>query len=203
MGVQTDLRVLPVSTGTSLRTRDGAALPLRPLLAGEREPVQAVFDGMSPQSRWLRFLTGVPELSERMLARLTDVDHVRHGAWVVSAAGAPVAVARWVRLGAEPQVAEIALSVVDAWQGRGLGRALVGVLGVAASDVGVTSLAWSIDVENRRALRLAGAYQGTRQVSAGVVEARTALPPTDGVPVEAVRMLSLRARFDALVRAAA
>lgn len=179
---------------TSLRLRDGVRLPLRPLLHGEREPVQQVFAGMSAQSRWTRFLTGMPELGERTLAALTDVDHVRHGAWVVGCPAAPVAVGRWVRQVDEPQVAEIALSVVDAWHGRGVGRALVGVLGVAAAEAGVRELAWTIDAENRRALRLAAAYPGHRRVSQGVVEARTALPPTDGVPTAVVRRLAAAAR---------
>jgi GNAT superfamily N-acetyltransferase len=186
-----------------LRLADGQALPVAPLLRGDRRPVLQVFDGMSPRSRRLRFLTGLPQLPERTLAALVDVDHVRHGAWVVGRPGSAVAVGRWVRLAREPQVAEIALSVVDDWQGRGIGRALLGVLGVTAADVGVRRLAWTIDGENRRALRLAAAYSGDRRVSDGVVEARTALPAADGVDGDAVRRMALRARFAAPLPAAA
>jgi GNAT superfamily N-acetyltransferase len=174
---------------------DGLLRPrVRPMLCGEQGPVQAVFDGMSSQSRRMRFLTGVPRLTGQMLRLLTAIDHERHGAWVTEVDGVPVAIARWVRLD-EPGVAEIALSVVDAYQSRGLGRALLQLLGVAASEAGITTFAWSADAENRRVLRLLSDLPGTRRTSDGVVEARTALPPGVGVDSAAVHRLVTTARW--------
>jgi GNAT superfamily N-acetyltransferase len=174
---------------------DGLLRPqVRPLLGSEQGPVQAVFNGMSSQSRRMRFLTGVPRLTGQMLRLLTAIDHERHGAWVTEVDGDPVAIARWVRLD-EPDVAEIALSVVDAYQGRGLGRSLLQLLGVAASEAGITAFAWSADAENRRVLRLLSDLPGTRRTSDGVVEARTALPPGDGIDSSAVHRLVASARW--------
>jgi GNAT superfamily N-acetyltransferase len=166
---------------------------VRPMLDGERETVLEVFDGMSPASRRMRFLTAVPRLPGGMLRLLTAVDHERHGAWVVEVDGRPVAIARWVRLGTS-STAEISLAVVDAWQGRGLGRYLLQLLGVAAAEAGVTDFAWSLDVENRRVLRLLSGLDGSRRTADGVVEARTALPAGHGVDVQVVRRLAAQAR---------
>jgi GNAT superfamily N-acetyltransferase len=179
-------------TATPLLLRDGSAVTARPFGADERDVVQRVFDAMSAESRRLRFLTAVPRLTERSLRLLTDVDHIRHGAWAAETVDGPVAVGRWIRLSAEPHVAEVALSVADAYQGRGLGRGLLSVLGVAAEQVGISGFAWTMDVENRRALRLAAANGGSRRASLGVVEARTGLPPADGIDAEAVRRLLRR-----------
>jgi GNAT superfamily N-acetyltransferase len=166
---------------------------VRPMLWGEQEVVREVFDGMSSQSRRMRFLTGVPRLTGGMLRVLTAVDHERHGAWVAQTAEGPVGITRWVRLD-EPATAEISLAVVDACQGRGLGRALLQLLGVAAAGAGVTELAWSLDAENRRVLRLLSAVSGTRRTAGGVVEARTALPSGHGVDAAAVLRLAEQAR---------
>jgi GNAT superfamily N-acetyltransferase len=188
MNTQATLQGIPIEG-----PHRAARVAVRPMLRGEDETVLAVFDGMSPASRRMRFLTSVPRLPVGMLRLLTAVDHERHGAWVVEADERPVAIARWVRLGTS-STAEISLAVVDSWQGRGLGRHLLQLLGVAAAEAGVTELDWSIDAENRRVLRMLSRMDGSRRTSDGVVEARTALPAGDGVDVMAVRRLAAAAR---------
>lgn len=178
-----------------VRTRSGRQVPVRPLGWGERHAVQTVFDAMSAESRRLRFLTSMPRLPGAMLRRLTEVDHDRHGAWVAEVSGEPVAIARYVRFVERPDVADIAVSVVDEWQGGGLGSRLLEVLGVAAGAVGVTTFAWTMDAGNERILRLAAGYGGSRQAADGVVEAWTAPPTGDGVDADAVRYLASVARL--------
>jgi acetyltransferase len=159
--------------------RQGLLLPrvvLRPLSAGQTGPLQRVFDGMSPTSRRMRFLAGMPYLSPWMLAELADVDHDRHGCWVASVGGDPVAVAHYIRVADDPAMAEIALEVVDRYQGHGLGRLLVHVIGAAAADVGVTSLMWVMDASNLRVRHLAAALRGRFTTKHGVVDGVTALP---------------------------
>jgi GNAT superfamily N-acetyltransferase len=167
---------------------------VRPMTAGDEATVLAVFEGMSPASRRMRFLTAVPRLTGAMLRLLTAVDHERHGAWVAEVRGCPVAIGRWVRA-SDPNEADISLAVVDHWQGRGIGRALLELIGVAAADAGVSTLVWSADGENRRVLRLLADLPGTRRASDGVVEGRTALPAGRGVDVAGVRRLADRARW--------
>jgi GNAT superfamily N-acetyltransferase len=177
----------------ALRADGDVRLLVRPMRWGETATVEAVFDGMSSESRRMRFLTAVPRLTGGMLRLLTAVDHERHGAWVAEVDDRPVAIARWVRLAAS-DVAEISLAVVDEWQGRGLGRALLELLGVAAAEAGLSGFAWSVDPQNRRVLRLLARVPGSRRTSDGVVEARTALTPGEGVDAVALHRLVRQAR---------
>jgi GNAT superfamily N-acetyltransferase len=96
---------------------------LRPLRHGETEPLIAVFDAMSADSRYSRYLSGTHSLSPAMLRALSAVDGDRHVAWLASIHEVPVGIARYVRTG--PCVAEVALEVVDEHQGRGLGAVLL------------------------------------------------------------------------------
>lgn len=182
-----------LTSATLVRAAGDVPVLVRPMSAGEEATVHAVFDGMSPASRRMRFLTGVSRLSTAMVRLLTAVDHERHGAWVAEADGSPVAIARWVRL-SDPTEADVSLAVVDAWQGRGLGRALLELIGVAAAEAGVSAFVWSADGENRRVLRLLADLPGPRRASDGVVEGRTALPTGKGVDGVAVRRLAAEAR---------
>jgi GNAT superfamily N-acetyltransferase len=190
------MTTVALHASTTLVLADGdPPVLVRPMIRGEEATVQAVFDGMSPASRRMRFLTGVPQLTASMVRLLTAVDHERHGAWVAEVDGRPVAIARWVRL-ADSTEADISLAVVDAWQGRGIGRALLELIGVAAADAGVTAFVWSADSENRRVLRLLADLPGRRSASDGVVEGRTALPTGRGLDAAAVHRLAAAARYD-------
>ena len=55
---------------------------IRPLLHGEREPLRAVFAGMSRTSRYQRFHTPLPRLTAPMETLLIDTDGQRHTAFV-------------------------------------------------------------------------------------------------------------------------
>jgi RimJ/RimL family protein N-acetyltransferase len=89
------------------------------------------FARLSAQSRQLRFLTPKKELSPAELRYFTDVDH-HHDHEALGALDHPggrgVGIARYVRDAGDPQAAEIAVTVVDDWQGRGLGTELVAEL---------------------------------------------------------------------------
>ena len=63
---------------------------------------------------------------------LSQVDYVDHFVWVVTDGIDPVADARFVRDESDPTVAEIAFTVADAYQGRGIGGFLIGALSIAA-----------------------------------------------------------------------
>ena len=71
-------------------------------------------------------MTPIAELSESQLRYLTEVDHDDHEALIAfdAATGDGVGVARFVRLEDDPTSAEAAITVIDEWQGRGLGTAL-------------------------------------------------------------------------------
>jgi hypothetical protein len=65
-----------------------------------------------------------------------------------------VGVTRFVRSQVDPAVAELAIAVVDDWQGRGLGTALLHQLAARASEEGVKRFSASVLEGNRRMLDL-------------------------------------------------
>src|SRR3712207_6108655 len=103
----------------------------------------------------MRFLTPLPSLSPRMLDALMDVDHEHHLALIALEDGEAVGVVRFVRFTDEPGVADVAITVIDERQGRGLGRALLHALLEAAVERGVRALNFDIHPDNRVMLRLA------------------------------------------------
>src|SRR5205823_321375 len=83
-----------------------------------------------------RFLTPMNELRKSDLKYLTEVDHHDHEAIVAeSLDGDPLGVARFVR--SSEGRAEAAVAVVDDWQGRGLGTALLQRLAQRAGEEGI------------------------------------------------------------------
>ena len=147
-----------------LRLADGTPVSLRPFRPGDGGLLVAGFARMSPQSRYRRFLTPVPRLTDSMLAFLTSVDDADHHAW-----GAMVdepdgefgaGVVRWVRSKADPTVADVAVTVIDDYQGRGLGGLLLDVAVLDASTFGVDRFEGTVMSENiasRRMLARGGA----------------------------------------------
>jgi GNAT superfamily N-acetyltransferase len=114
---------------------------IRPLEPPDTGLLDAVFDGLSEQSRYTRFHGPKPRLSSSERAYLTGTDGQDHLALVaLDPSGAPLGIARGVRLRGEPAVAEVAAEVVDAWQRHGLGTVLLRRLARRAAGVGIGRL---------------------------------------------------------------
>ena len=131
------------------------AIALRRLRPGERAAVLDVFAGLSDRSRRLRFLGANPRLPERDVDLLVDVGCCGREAVVAveQDGGRPVGIARFVRDAAAPE-AEIAFEVVDAWQGRGVGRRLAAELAALAREQGILRLRATVALGNAPALTL-------------------------------------------------
>ena len=142
----------PAPDAVPVRLPGGLDVALRPLRRGEREPLLAVFDGMSSASRARRYLTGMVRLPSTMLDPLTEVDGHRHVAWLASAHGRPVGIARCVR--DDAGVAEVAMEVVDDHHGLGIGSALVDAVTTVAAARGVRRVRASLTPDNEPSRRL-------------------------------------------------
>jgi nucleotide-binding universal stress UspA family protein/RimJ/RimL family protein N-acetyltransferase len=160
---------------------DGAAAAIRPIEASDREALRAGFERLSPESRYRRFFTPMPTLSNRDLDYLTKIDHHNHEALIAldETGDNIVGVARYVRTG--PEEAEPAIVVADDWQGRGLGHRLLIELADRARDEGVQRFRAPVLAENEAALRLLGSLGEHWQRQEGnEIEVQIELMPPPG-----------------------
>jgi len=129
-------RLAAFITPIPIRVRDGTLLLLRPVLPGDDERTVHGHILFSGETLYRRFMTAqLP--SQALMDYLSQVDYVDHFVWVVTDGSDPVADARFVREEADPTVAEIAFTVADAYQGRGIGSFLIGALSIAAEASGI------------------------------------------------------------------
>jgi CRP-like cAMP-binding protein len=129
-------RLAAFITPIPVQIRDGTQLFLRPVLPGDSERTVHGHVIFSSETIYRRFMSArVPSLA--MMQYLAEVDYVDHFVWVMVDGSDPVADARFVRDADDPTIAEIAFTVADAYQGRGIGSFLIGALAVAARVDGV------------------------------------------------------------------
>jgi RimJ/RimL family protein N-acetyltransferase len=136
-----------------LRTPSG--ILIRSLVAADRHAVSFLLQHLSKRSRYLRYFGPNPNLVSEV-RRLTATDHWHHEALIAfsPAPRTPIGVAEYVRLH-DFDVAELALAVVDDWQRRGVGRALLQTLRTRALAAGIRRLALSVLPDNSAMLGLA------------------------------------------------
>lgn len=163
-----------------LPLRDGSTVLVRPVKPSDKDLIRAGFDRLSDESRYRRFLTPTSKLTEQMLRYLTEVDHHEHEALVAvdPDSGKGVGIAEFVRSGSATN-AEVAVTVVDDWQGRGLGTVLLDLLAERAREEGVETFSAQMLATNTAMidlLRRVGSAQVTEREGA-CIEVEEQLPP--------------------------
>ncbi len=143
------------SSDSQPRAAAGGLL-IRELTPADRAALAFAFGRLGARSRHQRFLGIKTTLSAGELNRLTSIDHWHHEALIAWSPPprSPVGVARYMRC-EEFDRAELALAVVDAWQRRGVGRALLAALAARARRAGVRRFTATLLRDNRGALALA------------------------------------------------
>ncbi len=122
---------------------------VRPVRASDAPLLADGFARLSARSRHQRFLAPKARLSAAELRYLTDVDHYDHEALgAVDLAGKGVGIARYIRSRRDPRAAEIAITVVDAWHGRGLGLELTRQLSDRARQAGICRFTALVTADN-------------------------------------------------------
>jgi GNAT superfamily N-acetyltransferase len=167
--------LIPATSDEATVMADGTAVWLRPLRRDERDLVAGFFNGLSAQSRHRRFLRAMPRLPEPMLRRLIDVDGHSHVAVVAEAGGEIAGIARFVALPGDPDTAEVAVTVADPFQGRGIGGLLLDALRSAAERAGLGAFVYLVDPTNRPMLRLLRLREVQLRYRDGLVEGRQPL----------------------------
>lgn len=154
--------------------RSGDRVLIRPIRREDKDGLLDGFERLSPESRYRRFFSPMNELGAGQVRYLTEVDHRTHEALIATdpSSGEWLGVARFVRSSTDPRAAEVAIAVIDSWQGRGLGTALLEALAARAPEEGVERFTASVLADNSPMLELFRHLGDTEVVdrAAGVVE---------------------------------
>src|SRR5262245_22791081 len=147
---------VPDDLAESFQPIVGTAVTLRPLRPEDIDIESAFVRGLSPATRHNRLLGGTVAITREYLERLTTVDYSRDmalAATLMLEKEVLIGVARYV-LDRDGVAAEFAIVISDTWQGRGIGRRLLGRLAIIARRRGVRRLYGDILSINRPMLEL-------------------------------------------------
>lgn len=189
-----------VALGAPIELRDGARVRVRQGHSSDKALLLRGFARLSEESRYRRFLAPTAELSEDTLRYLTEVDHRDHEMVIAvdEQTGEGLGVARYVRDGERPDAAEVAVTVIDDWQGRGLGTLLLEVIGARAREQGITTFTALMLSTNRDAMDVLRHLGPVRIVDreAGTVEIEAPIQPI-GLSPALRKLLRVAAGTDA------
>ncbi|MEO0492554.1 MAG: GNAT family N-acetyltransferase [Actinomycetota bacterium] len=151
---------LPLDPAGQLVSLDGGTrVRIRPGRTGDGEIMRRAFERFSEESRYLRFFSPTPRLTERTEAALTAVDDTKQYAWAVfdpdqpsevgDESGLAIAAARLFVDPATADIAEATLAIVDDYQGRGIGRLLMELLISTAGILDLQTVRFDVLSHNR------------------------------------------------------
>ena len=191
-----------VTVGAPIKLRDGSRIRIRQGHRSDRELLLQGFQRLSPESRYRRFLMAMPELSEEMVRYLTEIDHHDHEAMIAldERTGEGIGVARYVRNRQRPDTAEVAVTVIDDWQGRGVGTLLLEVICGRAREEGIRTFTAVLLATNQEMMDVFRALGPVRIVDheTGTVEIEMPIP-TIGVPAALKKLVQVSACREIIV----
>lgn len=153
---------------------DGIAIRIRAIRPDDQERLHEHFRGLSEKSVYFRFMGIRRDLSAQDLKRLTELDFKSHVGLVATLTENGrerlIGVGRYI-CGADPHRAEVALAILDEFQGRGIGTLLLEHLSLIADANGVTEFEADVLGENRRMLEVFAhsGFASGRSLDSGVV----------------------------------
>jgi ribosomal protein S18 acetylase RimI-like enzyme len=165
--------MIAIDTGIAMNLRDGTSITVRPIAPEDKQLLVDVFGRLSEESRYWRFFINLRGLTPAMLGNFTEVDHSNHEAVIAieSSSGQALGVARYGRLSEDPEAAEVAVAVADAWHRRGVAHVLLAELSARAQHEGFRRFVAVVRADNRAAVALfGGAGGGTPRLAGPVLE---------------------------------
>ncbi|TDI51072.1 MAG: GNAT family N-acetyltransferase [Acidobacteria bacterium] len=175
----------------TIRLRDGSEALLSPLTAEDSDLVEEGLDHLSVESRYTRFGRGLSHLSHSELEYLTNVDQRNHVAWGAVVDGEVAGVGRYIRI---PEIgcAEIAVTVIDEFQYRGLGTLLFEALTAIARSDGVEAFCFVVVPDNRPVRRILERLDVQLTESVSLLEGKLAVAdlPTGVHDVEMISVMN-------------
>lgn len=118
---------------------------------GDRDAIDRGFERLSERSRYLRFFSPIRQLTPAILDNLASVDQTDRVAVVACPIDAPdelVGVVRYFRNPDVPNEADVALTVLDDYQGLGLASAMYDVCADVAAMRGISVFSADVLAEN-------------------------------------------------------
>ena len=173
---------------------DGTPVCIRRVNRADEARLKEGIAQLSPQSRYLRFFSGMREAPPHVLRALVTTDGHDHLAWGALRSDLPetpaLGVVHAFRDSDDPDAAEFSVAVVDEYHGKGLARLLTAVLLLDCAREGYERFTVHILPENRPALALArslgaegvGYEGGVSELEIDIVEALAALRTEADVP---------------------
>ncbi len=173
---------------------DGTPVCIRRVRREDEARLREGIARLSPQSRYLRFFSGMREAPPQVLRALASADGHDHLAWGALRSDLPdtpaLGVVHAFRDKEDPDTAEFSVAVVDEYHGRGLARLLTAVLLLDCAREGYEMFTVNILPENRPALALArslgaegvGHEGGVSVLAIDIAEALAALRAETDVP---------------------
>ncbi|MCZ8370417.1 MAG: GNAT family N-acetyltransferase [Porphyrobacter sp.] len=173
---------------------DGTPVCIRRVRRADEARLRDGIAKLSPQSRYLRFFSGIREAPPQVLRALTSPDGHDHLAWGALRSDLPdtpaLGVVHAFRDKENPDEAEFSVAVVDEYHGRRLARLLTAVLLLDCAREGYDRFTVNILPENRPALALArslgaegvGHEGGVSVFAIDIAEALAALRAEADVP---------------------
>ena len=140
------------------RLSDGRAVCLRTIRPSDESRIREGITEMSDRSRYLRFFSAFREPPDSIVKRLSAVDghdHIGWGAILLDGdVYPPIAAAHAIRSDHTPFLGELAIAVLDDYQGLGLARMLIAALLIDCADEGIFCPEMQLLAENRPAANL-------------------------------------------------
>lgn len=140
------------------RLEDGTSVVIRPIRPEDAAIEKALIHRLSERSRYSRFLTGLSDLTESLLQRLTHIDYEREMALIATVLErgkeVEIAVGRYVPY-PDGESCEFAIVVDDVWQKRGIGYQILSDLVRIAASRGLKTMKGLILAVNREMIELA------------------------------------------------
>ena len=117
----------PAALEREVALADGARILVRPIRPEDATLERDFVARLSDESRYMRFMQALHELTPEMLSRFTQIDYDREMALIALVGNdgneTQIGVARYVTL-ADGETCEFAVVVADEWRGRGVASAL-------------------------------------------------------------------------------
>lgn len=170
--------------------REGGAVILVPLAPDDRHYLVEGLAELSIDSRFSRFGQGRDRLSDSEWDYLSDVDQRRHVAWAAVIDGFGVGVGRYIVV--DDGSAEVAVTVLDHYQGKGVGSALLQALVAVARSDGIRQFRFEVVPSNARVREALRTLEAEVSESDGLIAGRLTLDDLLPVSQEAELVEAMR-----------